>query len=61
VSDEKAVRYPARADSLAQLEALINDCPPWAVGKFAVFYQGKTLDYGKAANLVAGNRDKVGR
>ena len=61
MSEEKAVRYPECADTLDKLEKIVDDCPPWAVSKFVVIYQGKRLDYGAAVLLVAAWRNRVGR
>jgi hypothetical protein len=63
VSEEKEVRYPERAETLAELEQIVNDCPPWAVRKFEVVFQGKTYDYGVASRIVqqSGKRNKPSR
>lgn len=52
------IRYPEKADSLAELERIVADCPPWAVRKFAVIYRGEQLDYGAACHRVQAERRK---
>ena len=48
----KEVRYPAAAESVAELRQIVDNCPPWAVRLFRVKYQGKILDYAQADNAV---------
>jgi len=48
MNSPKDIRYPEKADSIAALQQIVDDCPPWAVRLFRVEFKGDMLDYGHA-------------
>jgi len=49
---ERAVRYPASAETLQELARVVALCPGWAQDKFVVTYQGTDLNFAQASRLV---------
>lgn len=48
MSEPKELRYPMTVKTLAELRQAVHECPPWAVGKFAVDFDGRRMSYERA-------------